>query len=90
MKLLTRSPQYMRLDATVYHPFNLEAKVLLDGVEQKLVVVADEEQGFIVRYKRDEKGKFIFDQHEVMTEVLQGTVQILHPWRLDKRRAYNK
>ena len=62
---------------------NNHAVVLLNGVEQKYVTCADEEQGYIERYALDSKGKPIVEGDELKIERLEGYVRIK-----DKRDEY--
>jgi len=71
----------MRLDAIndSNNPLNREAKVLLDGVEQHDVTVADEEAGFIERYVKDADGNIVISDGRAQTERLSGVVRIVLP-----------
>jgi hypothetical protein len=55
--------------------------VLLDGVEQTQCITADEEQGYVVRYKTDAHGKLVFNAgtEACETEVVHGKVEIVGP-----------
>ncbi len=57
---------------------NFSGKIYLDGVECDKVITADEEEGFIVLYKRDKIGNVILnsDRTHVETETLYGKVEI--------------
>ena len=51
-------------------------RVLLDGVEQRYVIEADDEAGFIVRLKQGSDGRFVHDGDTVQHERLEGRVTI--------------
>lgn len=51
-------------------------KIYLNGEEVKYVTVADEEQGYIERYKELD-GKFVREGDEIAIERLEGEVQII-------------
>lgn len=51
--------------------------VMLDGIEIKDVVLADEEAGLAVIFARDEKGDFIIDGDHIRREERHGVVQIV-------------
>lgn len=53
--------------------------VLLDGVQVKNCTEADEEEGFVVRFKLDDRGNHIVNGAEIETETLYGNVQIINP-----------
>ena len=53
--------------------------VLLDGVQVKNCTEADEEEGFVVRFKLDENGMLTVNGAEIETETLYGNVQIIDP-----------
>lgn len=57
-------------------PGSNKARVFLDGVERNLVIEADEEGRFIVRYCTDEHGKTIRGTDALKTERLVGDVRI--------------
>lgn len=50
--------------------------VTLDGVKQTACIIADEERGFIRRYKKDKFGMFMKGRTEIITEDLFGVVVI--------------
>ena len=50
--------------------------VTLDGVKQTACIIADEERGFICRYKKDKFGMFMKGPTEIITEDLYGVVVI--------------
>lgn len=60
-----------------YRQFH-RARVFLDGAEVFYVLTADEEEGVIVRYKRDPAGQFMFDKSglRVARERCRGTVRV--------------
>ena len=76
----------MRLSVSYYNEYNKETRelccrciVLLDGVRVKNCTEADEEEGFVVRFKLDENGMLIVNGAEIETETLYGNVQIIDP-----------
>lgn len=62
---------------------NNHAVVLLNGVEQKYVVCADEEAGYIERYALDKNGQVVIEGSDAKIERLDGRVRIK-----DKRDEY--
>jgi YD repeat-containing protein len=56
--------------------FRRDLVVTLDGVVQQDVLEADDEAGFVVRYQRDESGRFVRDADgtRLVTERIEGTV----------------
>ena len=80
----------MRLDINerdtwnaLQHELNNHAVVLLNGVEQKYVICADEEQGYIERYVICKDGRVVCEGTEAKVERLTGVVRIK-----DKRDEY--
>lgn len=76
----------MRLSVSYYNNYDKETRelccrcvVLLDGAQVKNCTEADEEEGFVVRFKLDDKGKVIVNGAEIETETLYGNVQIIDP-----------
>ena len=76
----------MRLSVSYYNEYDKETRelccrcvVLLDGVRVKNCTEADEEEGFIVRFKLDDHGTHIVNGAEIETETLYGNVQIIDP-----------
>lgn len=65
-------------------------KVFLDGVEQKLCVMADTELGAIERYKTDEDGKLLTIGDSACMEELNGvvTLQFRMGWHKDADGDY--
>ena len=57
------------------------AKIFLNGVERDLVIEADEENRFIIRYAADALGKTIPKGDSLKTERLVGDVRIV--WEKD-------
>ncbi len=55
------------------------AVILLDGVQVKNCTEADEEEGFVVRFKLTDTGSLILNDGEIETEKLTGNVQIIDP-----------
>ena len=55
---------------------NKYAVVLLNGVEQKYVTCADEEQGYIERYAVDKDGRIVIEGLDAKIERLTGVVRI--------------
>ena len=56
---------------------NDNVRVFLDGVQQKLYLVADEELRFVTRYATDASGKVKHGAESLITETLYGVVIIL-------------
>ena len=76
----------MRLSVSEYSEYDKETRelccrcvVLLDGVPVKNCTEADEEEGFVVRFKLDENGMLTVNGAEIETETLYGNVQIIDP-----------
>jgi hypothetical protein len=61
-----------------FNPDTRRWKAFLDGKEVGLVLTADEEEGKIWHYVRDENGKIMLSENkkEFLTEVLEGKVEI--------------
>lgn len=53
--------------------------IFLDGEKQRFCLTADDEQGFIVRYKADAKGNLVVDleRGEIVREKVFGRVKIV-------------
>jgi hypothetical protein len=51
-------------------------RVLLDGIERSGVITADEEKRMIIMHKRDERGNFVLNGDELVTDVWNGNVHI--------------
>lgn len=65
----------------LYTPSNtigqgLRATVTLDGKVVADVFEADDEESYLVRYKRDEAGRHVLEGEHVATERLDGVVQV--------------
>ncbi|MNJ08754.1 hypothetical protein D3C77_28780 [compost metagenome] len=76
----------MRLSISYYNEYDQKTRdlccrcvVLLDGVQVKNCTEADEEEGFVIRFKLDDNGSLILNGAEVETETLTGNVQIIDP-----------
>ena len=76
----------MRLSVSYYNEYDKETRelccryvVLLNGVQVKNCTEADEEKGFVVRFKLDENGMLTVNGAEIETETLYGNVQIIDP-----------
>ena len=76
----------MRLSVSYYNEYDKETRelccrcvVLLDGVQVKNCTEADEEEGFVVRFKLDENDMLTVNGAEIETETLYGNVQIIDP-----------
>lgn len=76
----------MRLSVSDLHEYDEEKQalcrrvvVLLDGEQVKNCTEADEEEGFVVRFKLDENGMLTVNGAEIETETLYGNVQIIDP-----------
>lgn len=65
-------------------------KVFLDGVEQKLCVMADTELGSIERFKTDKNGKPLFIGKFACMEEASGvvTLQFREGWHMDADGYY--
>jgi len=50
--------------------------VTLDGIRQRFVLTADEQQGFVLRSALDPNGKLIIKGDEILTERVTGKVEI--------------
>lgn len=50
--------------------------VALDGVLQKFVLTADEEEGFLIRSVIGQNGRLLHDGDEFLTERVTGKVEI--------------
>ena len=60
-----------------YRGEGLRGKVWVDGVEVKDVVTADEDQGHVIRFAKDLKGKFLIRQNRFLVkERLYGKVRV--------------
>lgn len=64
---------------------NLDCKVLVNGEEVKYCTVADEEQGYVERFKEDADGKLVREGDEIARERLYGKVEIRSPHRRTPR-----
>ena len=76
----------MRLSVSEYSEYDKETRelccrcvVLLNGVRVKNCTEADEEEGFVVRFKLDDNGMLTVNGAEIETETLYGNVQIIDP-----------
>ena len=76
----------MRLSVSEYSEYDKETRelccrcvVLLNGLQVKNCTEADEEEGFVVRFKLDDNGNHIVNGAEIETETLYGNVQIIDP-----------
>lgn len=76
----------MRLSVSDFQKYDKETLalcrrvvVLLDGVQVKNCTEADEEEGFVVRFKLTKEGSLILLGAEIETETLYGNVQIIDP-----------
>lgn len=56
-----------------------EVRIKLDGQEVSGVLTADDEEGLIVRAKRDELHLLMIKDGEVLTEEIRGKVEIIPP-----------
>lgn len=61
-----------------FHPYYVYCKVYLNEVEQTVVITADADEGWLVRYKTNETGSIVCDEStcEPVTETLTGAVRI--------------
>lgn len=76
----------MRLSVSEYSEYDKETRelccrcvVLLNGAQIKDCTEADEEEGFVIRFKLDDNGNHIVNGAEIETETLYGNVQIIDP-----------
>lgn len=76
----------MKLSVSDYNQYDEETRklcnrcvVLLDGETVKNCTKADEEEGFVIRFKLDENGMLTVNGSEIETETLYGNVQIIDP-----------
>ena len=76
----------MRLSVSDFQEYDKETLalcrrvvVLLDGVQVKNCTEADEEEGFVVRFKLDENDMLTVNGAEIETETLYGNVHIIDP-----------
>lgn len=76
----------MRLSVSDFHEYDEEKLVLcrrvvilVDGVQVKNCTEADEEEGFVVRFKLTKEGSLSLIGAEIETETLYGNVQIIDP-----------
>ena len=76
----------MRLSVSEYSEYDKETRelccrcvVLLNGLQVKNCTEADEEEGFVVRFKLTKEGSLILLGAEIETETLYGNVQIIDP-----------
>lgn len=76
----------MRLSVSEYNEYDKETRelccrcvVLLNGLQVKNCTEADEEEGFVIRFKLDNNGNHIVNGAEIETEILYGNVQIIDP-----------
>lgn len=56
-----------------------KVRVKLDGEEISAVITADEEEGFVVRYRKDVDDHFVIEDDEAVTETITGKVEIILP-----------
>lgn len=67
-------------DDDYQHPSETrDYEVYLDGVYQRHVLVADEEEGYVVVFSHDDKGNLIAFGDEVREETRTGVVVIVPP-----------
>ena len=52
-------------------------RVLLDGVEQRDGILADDERGEIMVYVKDEWGNLLINHDEIQVEIKRGKVEII-------------
>lgn len=77
----------MKLDVKTDHPFNLYAKVTLDGVPQQECVACCNDEGYVDRYKKDASGKLVVENDELVIERIWGKVEITIPEAILERFA---
>lgn len=63
----------------IYFPLIAEYRVLLNGIEQRETITADEDAGLIVRVARDEHGSLILNdaRDDIVRELIRGKVEIV-------------
>ncbi|RVC47592.1 hypothetical protein EN781_00200 [Mesorhizobium sp. M4A.F.Ca.ET.090.04.2.1] len=71
----------MRVSADPTSPFYHQGvlyNVILDGVEQKMVIEADDEEGWIIRTVLDAEGNVAIteDGENIKHELVEGTVKL--------------
>lgn len=81
----------MKIDAK--HPWAVWAKVYLNNVELDSVILADEEEGYLIQYAKDEHGKLVTKNGEIQTQRRTGIVRLTWPEHptveADLRRQWN-
>lgn len=77
LSVLQGDPGHLLYEAMGY--LGREVRIKLDGEEITGVLTADEEQGLIVRPKRDELHLLISKNGEIVLEEVRGKVEIIAP-----------
>lgn len=85
LSIYNRNKQPIEVNA-----FMLECKILLDGVDVKYCVTADEDLGYVDVYVKDSQGNFKVDEltREVITERFYGKVEIIDGRKNFEERSY--
>lgn len=68
-----------RLDARKDRMPGRRWRILLNGIEQRHVMMADDRAGEILKCQLDERGKIFVDPaaNEIATELIKGRVEII-------------
>lgn len=69
VSILRDDPAYMR--------YTEHVTIYFDRKKVSGVITADEEQGYIVRYARNDEGDYILNRGELVTEKYLGDVRIV-------------
>ena len=68
------------LPESIYnHPQAVECKVKLNGVELNHCVTANESEGWVQVYSKDNQGNFIIENNVPVLEKISGFVSIITP-----------
>lgn len=54
-------------------------RVMVNGIQHDYVIIADQERGYIEKYRKNEDGSLVLnaDRSEVLTEIIKGDVQFV-------------
>lgn len=72
----TAPPRRFRVADIEESPAFHRAEVLLDGEPQRGVVAYDADGGWLERYKRDERGKYVVQGTRFATERVTGAIEV--------------
>lgn len=66
-------------DSVYYKPDNMQYDVYLDGIKQRWCYLANEDDGYIERYKSDDKGNLVLtsNREEIQVEKIYGKICIV-------------